>query len=93
MSDPSNLDPLLDGGKVASGGLLAVVATWFLKMRGEDRVLAELKEFRDEMKAAMEKLADRFEARYQALELRLREVENELAERRRSRDSGIQRAP
>lgn len=94
MSDPSNLDPLLDGGKVASGGLMAVVATWLLKVRGEDRVLAELKEFRSEVNAALEKLSDRFEQRYEALELRLREVETELAEsRRRNRDSGIQRAP
>lgn len=94
MSDPGNIDPLLDGAKVGGGGILAVVAAWLLKARADDKVLAELKEFRSEVKAELEKLSDRFEQRYEALESRLRDVENELAEtRRRSRDSGIQRTP
>lgn len=94
MSDPSQIDPLMDGGKVASGGILAFLISLVLKNRNEDRVIAELREFRIEVRSELEKLSDRFELRYAELEKRVRANEEELAEnRRRSRDSGIQKAP
>lgn len=90
MSDPNDLPELVHtvGG---GSGILALLGLALSRMwNGNDKVLAELKEFRQEVKAELKELSGSFDQRFKELEARVRYLEAE-ANRAKGFDSGIRK--
>lgn len=93
MSDPTNPNDLPEFVHTVGGGsgILALLGLGLSRMwNGNDKVLTELKEFRQEVKTELKELSGSFDTRFKELEARVRFLEAE-ANRARGFDSGIRK--